>query len=65
MLFRWLESDAVRNGLHSAVRDMIGDAAKNLDTADQARELSARIRHAILSVPLSTVLNGLAMWLQM
>ena len=64
MLFRWLESDAVRNGLHSAVRDMIGDAAKNLDTADQARELSARIRHAILSVPLSGVLKGLTVWLQ-
>ena len=64
LLLRWLEGDAVRNGLCAAVRGMIGDAAKNLDTAEQSRELAARIRHAILSVPLENVLNGVAGWLR-
>ena len=64
LLLRWLEGDAVRNELCTAVRDMIGDAAKNLDAAEQSRELAARIRHAILSVPLENVLNGVAGWLR-
>ena len=64
MLFRWLGSDAVRSRLHAAVRGMMDDAVKKLDTKEQARELAARIRHAILSVPLSNVLDGLAIWLR-
>lgn len=64
MLFRWLGSDAVRSRLHAAVRGMMDDAVKKLDTKEQARELAARIRHAILSVPLSSVLDGLAIWLR-
>ena len=64
MLFRWLGSDAVRRRLHAAVRGMMDDAVKKLDTKEQARELAARIRHAILSVPLSSVLDGLAIWLR-
>ncbi|MBO6235208.1 MAG: DUF445 family protein, partial [Schwartzia sp.] len=47
LLLRWLEGDAVRNELCTAVRDMIGDAANNLDAAEQSQELAARIRHAI------------------
>lgn len=64
LLLRWLKGDAVRSGLCAAVRGMIGDAAKNLDAAEQSRELAARIRHAILSVPLENVLNGVATWLR-
>lgn len=64
VLLRWLEGDAVRNELCTAVRDMIGDAAKNLDAAEKSRELAARIRHAILSVPFENVLNGVAGWLR-
>lgn len=64
LLLRWLEGDAVRNELCTAVRDMIGDAAKNLDAAEQSQELAARIRHAILSVPLENVLNGVEGWLR-
>ena len=64
MLFRWLEGDTVRNGLRAAVCGMLNDAAKNVDVAEQSRDLAAKIRHAILSVPLSSVLDGLAAWLQ-
>lgn len=64
LLLRQLEDDEVRNRLCTAVRGIIGDAAKNVDAAEQSRELAARIRHAILSVPLQSVLDGLAAWLQ-
>ncbi|MBP5199575.1 MAG: DUF445 domain-containing protein [Schwartzia sp.] len=64
LLLRQLEGSEVRSGLCTAVRGMIGDAAKNIDAAEQSRELAARIRHAILSVPLQRVLDGLAAWLQ-
>ena len=64
MLFRWLEGDTVRNGLRAAVCGMLNDAAKNVDVAEQSRDLAAKILHAILSVPLSSVLDGLAAWLQ-
>ena len=64
LLLGWLEGDAVRHGLCAAVRGMIGDAAKNIDAAEASRELAARIRHAILSVPLERVLAGIAAWLQ-
>lgn len=64
LLLRWLEGDMVRNGLCTAVRGMIGDEAKNLDEAEQSRELAARIRHAILSVPFENVLNGVEGWLR-
>ena len=64
LLLRRLESDEAQRGLRAAVRGMIGDAAKNVDAAEQSRELAAQIRHAILSVPLAGVLEGLAVWLR-
>ena len=64
LLLRWLEGDEVRSGLCAAVRGMIGDAAKNLDAAETSREMAARIRHAIFSVPLRDVLDGMASWLR-
>ncbi len=64
LLFRRLESDAVRNGICAYVRGMMDGAAKSVDAAEQAREIAARIRHAVLSVPLSTVLDGAAAWLR-
>ena len=64
LLLRWLEGDALRSGLCTYVRGMIGDAAKNIDAAERSRELAARIRHAVLSVPLESVLDGLTTWLR-
>ena len=64
LLLRWLEGDAIRSGLCTSVRGMIGDAAKNIDAAERSRELAARIRHAVLSVPLESVMDGFASWLR-
>ncbi len=63
MFLAWLESEEVRSGFRATVRGMIGDAARNINVPEQAQNLAARIRHVILSVPLSSVLNGLATWL--
>ena len=64
IFFRWLESDAIRSRLRRTLRDLLNDAVKNLDTEELSRELAERIRLAILSVPLSSVLNSMASWLQ-
>jgi len=64
MAFRWLSSDEIQSGLRTSVRGMVNDAAAGFDSKEQSAALAARIRHGILSVPLSTLIYGLISWLR-
>ncbi len=64
VLLRWLDSESVRNMLITEIRRIIGNAACDIDAAEKSKEWAAQLRHTLLSVPLSRILEATTIWLR-
>ncbi len=64
LFLRRMESDTVRCEICSSVQRIINNAVQYEDISEKSRDLAAKIRYMILSIPLVNVVKGVTEWLQ-